>query len=329
MSFWQNKKVLVTGGAGFIGSHVVEGLVAQKAKVRAADNLKLQDCKNLEDVKEEIEFIRCDFLKLEDCLKATEGIEITFNLAAKVGGIEFNIRHPASIFRDNVLMGTNMLEASRINKNERFLVVSSACVYPRFCKVPTPESEGFVGVPEPTNDGYGWAKRMAEIQADVYSREFGMNIAIARPYNTYGPRDHFEPEKSHVIPALIKRLFDGENPLTVWGDGEQGRAFIFVKDTALGLIALVEKYPVADAVNIGTNEEVKIKDLVKMIVDVSGVKTRIFFDTSKASGQPSRNSDNAKAMEKIGFKAETNLREGLEKTIEWYKKNYKLKGEVK
>lgn len=320
MSFWQNKKVLVTGGAGFIGSHVVEALVAKKAKVRVADNMRFEDCKNLEDVKKEIEFIRSDFLKIEDCLKATEGIDVTLNLAAKVGGIEFNIRHPGSIFRDNVLMSTNMLDSARINRNERFLIVSSACVYPRFCKVPTPETEGFVGVPEPTNDGYGWAKRLAEIQADVYSREFKMKIAIARPYNTYGPRDHFEPEKSHVIPALIKRLFDGEHPLTVWGDGEQSRAFIFVKDTAQGLISLIEKYPVADPINIGTNEEVKIKDLVKMIVEISGIKTPVFFDISKASGQPSRNSDNSKAIEKIGFKAETSLREGLQKAIEWYKK---------
>src|SRR3989338_1136366 len=132
MSFWQNKKVLVTGCAGFIGSHVVEGLVGKEAKVRVADNLKFEECKNLQDVKNKIEFVKSDFLKLGDCLKATEGIDIVFNLAAKVGGIEFNIRHPGSIFRDNVLMSTNMLEASRVNRNERFLVVSSACVYPRF-----------------------------------------------------------------------------------------------------------------------------------------------------------------------------------------------------
>ncbi len=322
MSFWQNKHVLVTGGAGFIGSHVVELLVAEKAKVRVADILELKGCRSLDNVKDKIEFIECDFLKFNDCLEVTKGIDTTLNLAAKVGGIEFNIKYPGTIFRDNLLMGINMFEAARINKNERFLVVSSACVYSRLCKVPTSEAEGFIDEPEPTNYGYGWAKRIAEVQAKVYYKEFGIKIAIARPYNTYGPRDHFDPEKSHVIPALIKRVFDGENPLVIWGDGEQTRAFVFVTDTARGLTSLIEKYPEPDPVNIGTDEEVKIKDLIAMILEISGIKTKVMFDASKPSGQPRRNSDNSKAISKIGFRVEVRLREGLKKTIDWYKNNY-------
>jgi len=320
MCFWKNKKVLVTGGAGFIGSHVVELLVEKGANVKIADNLKNGSLNNLLKVKNNIVVMNKDFMNLRDCIEVTKGVDIVLNLAAKVGGIDFNRQCPATMLRDNLCININMLEAARLCKVEKFLMVSSACVYPRMCKIPTPETEGFVGVPEPTNYGYGWAKRMAEIQAETYYQEFGLNVAIARPYNTYGPRDHFDPEKSHVIPALIKRIFDGENPLVVWGDGEQSRTFMFVTDTARGMIALIEKYPKPDPVNIGTDEEIKIKDLVKIILEISGIKTKVVFDVSKPSGQSRRNSDNNKAIEKIGFKAEISLREGLEKTINWYKK---------
>ncbi len=319
MSFWRNKKVLVTGGAGFIGSHLVERLVAEGAKVRAVDNLENSSLENLEKVKNRIEFIKKDLRILKDCLEASQNQEIVLNLAAKVGGIEFNRKHLGTMFRDNILISTQMLEAARLNDVERFLVVSSACVYPRYCTIPTPEEEGFKDVPEPTNEGYGWAKRMAEVQARTYAQEFGMKIAIARPYNTYGPRDHFAPEKSHVIPALIKRVFDGENPLTVWGDGEQSRAFLYVKDLVEGMLKVIEACPVCDPLNLGTVEEIKIKDLVKLIIKLSGKNPRVHFDTSKPSGQPRRNCNNRKAKEKIGFEARISLREGLEKTITWYR----------
>lgn len=322
MSFWKDKKVLVTGGTGFIGSHVVEILIKEGAKVRVADSLVNSSLDNLGSVKGEFEFKELDLRNLNDSLIATEDMQVVLNLAAKVGGIKFNQEHPGTMFRDNILLSTNVLEAARQNKVNRFLAVSSACVYPRDCKIPTPETEGFVGVPEPTNEGYGWAKRMAEIQAVTYAREFCMKIAIARPYNCYGPRDHFDLEKAHVIPALIRRIFSGENPLKVWGSGEQSRAFIYVADFARGLIELTEKYPNADPVNIGTDEEVKIKDLVKMILDISGIKTETFFDVSKPSGQPRRNSDNSKARRKIGFEAEYDLPKGLQKTIDWYKNFY-------
>lgn len=311
--------MLVTGGAGFVGSHVVELLLEEGAIVRVVDNLSNGTLENLNKVKDRIEFIHGNLENLDDCKKSTKEMDIVLNLVAKVGGIKFNVEHPGTMFRDNVIVNTNMLEAARINNVERFLVISSACVYPRFCKIPTPESEGFVGTPEPTNFGYGWAKRMAEIQADAYYREFKMKIAIARPYNSYGPRDHFYTEKAHVIPALIKRIFDEENPLTVWGNGEESRAFIYVRDLARGMLDLIEKHPEPDPVNIGTDEEIKIKELVKLLVELSGKSPQISFDTSKPAGQPRRNCDTTKAKEKIGFIAKTTLDNGLRNTIEWYK----------
>jgi len=323
MNFWKNKKVLVTGGAGFIGSHVVEMLVANGAEVIVVDNLENGNMNNLSKIKSNIIFKSGDLKILDTCIAVSKNMDMVLNIAAKVGGIDFNKKHPGTMFRDNILINTNVLEAARINNAERVLVVSSACVYQRHCKIPTPESEGFKGMPEPTNDGYGWAKRMTEFQAQAYAREFGMKIAIARPYNAYGPRDHFDPEKSHVIPALIKRIFDGENPLTIWGSGEQSRAFLFVTDFARGLLEIVEKYPEADPINIGTDEEIKIKDLVKLILKIAGKNPKIFFDISKPEGQPRRNCDNTKAKEKIGFKARVNLDEGLKKTIEWYKNELK------
>lgn len=321
MSFWKNRKALVTGGAGFIGSHVVEQLVAAGANVRVADNLENGKLINLDAVREDVEFLQLDLRSLDHCRRALRGVEVVLNLAAKVGGIGFNQKHPGTMFRDNVLMNTNILEAARLENVERFLTVSSACVYRRDCSIPTPETEGFIGTPEPTNFGYGWAKRIAEIQAQTYQQEYGMKISIARPYNAYGPRDHFDPEKSHVIPALIKRIYDGENPLIVWGNGEQSRAFLFVDDFAMGLIELIEKYPACDPVNIGTDEEIKIKDLVQLIVQIANKKTSVVFDASKPAGQPRRNADIAKAREKIGYEARVSLREGLERTISWYEKH--------
>ncbi len=164
---------------------------------------------------------------------------------------------------------------------------------------------------------------MAELLGKFYSEEFGMKVGIVRPYNCYGPRDHFDPETSHVIPALIKRVFDGENPITVWGSGKQTRAFLYVEDLAEGMIQAIEKYPVPDPLNLGTDEEISIAGLVQKIIGISGLKTKIFYDISKPDGSPRRNSNNKKAKEEIGFEAKVNLDEGLKRTIDWYKKTFK------
>ncbi len=320
-SFWKNKKVLVTGGAGFIGSHVVEKLVQNGAKVRVLDNLQNGDLKNLAQVEGQFEFIKKDASDPKSALHACTDQEVVMNLVARVGGIEYNRTHQATMMRDNMILGAVMTEAARLAGVERFLVVSSACVYPRAASIPTPEDEGFMDEPEPTNGGYGWAKRANELLGRYYSEEFGMKVGIVRPYNCYGPRDHFDPKFSHVISALIKRTFDGENPIRVWGTGNQTRAFLYVTDLAAGMISAIEKYPVPDAINLGTDEEISIKDLVKKIVKMSGRESKIEFDTSKPDGSKRRKSDTRKATQKINFKPTVSIDEGLAKTIQWYKEN--------
>jgi GDP-L-fucose synthase len=323
-TFWKNKKVLVTGGTGFIGSHVVEKLVQRGAKVTVLDNLQNGKLENLSAVKSNMSLIQGDCTDMSDALRACKGKDIVMNLAARVGGIEYNRTHQATMLRDNLNIEITMIEAARISRVERFLVISSACVYPRECSVPTPETEGFVSEPEPTNGGYGWAKRMAELSGKYYAEEFGMKIGIVRPYNCYGPRDHFDPKTSHVIPALIKRVLDGENPITVWGTGRQTRAFLFVEDLAEGMIAAIERYPTPDPVNLGTDEEVTIARLIGKIITLSGKKTVAVFDKTKPDGSTRRNSDNRKAKKCLQFTANTRLDEGLVKTIEWYRHEYRL-----
>lgn len=275
----------------------------------------------LAHIKNEIELVSVDLLDQADTRRVFEGQEIVFNLAARTGSIDFNKQHPGTVFRDSVVMSLNMLEAARQTGVERSLVVSSSCVYPQDAPVPTPESAGFQGDPETANFGYGWAKRTAEIQARTYAEEYGMEIGVVRPYNGFGPRDHFDPANSHVVAALIQRVVDGENPVTVWGDGEQIRTFLYVKDFARGLILTVERYAVCDPVNIGAAKETRIKDLAGLIIKLTSKDTKLFFDASKPGGQPRRTGDTAKAAEKIGFVAEYSLEEGLKETIEWYNRN--------
>lgn len=323
-NFYENKKVLVTGGSGFIGSHVVEMLVERGAQVRVATSRGLSETgqRNLAAVLDSVEIVEADLREVESAKKATEGQDFVINAAAKVAGMPYNKVHPATMFRDNMLIGMNVIEAARQTGCERFLVVSSACVYRRDCLIPTPETEGFVDEPEETNIGYGWSKRMAEFVGRAYHQEHGMTVAIARPYNCFGPRDNFDPEESHVIPGMINRFFGGENPFMIWGSGEQSRSFLYVKDFARGLLEVLEKYPKADPLNIGADEETKIKDLAYLIRDVAGLNhIPIEFDLSKPIGQPRRHCDVTKAAEKIDWKPEYDLRRGLEETIAWYKEN--------
>jgi len=323
-TFWKNKKVLVTGGTGFIGSHVVEKLVLRGARVIILDNLQNGKLKNISAVKSKVTLVHGNCSNMADALDACKQKDVVMNLAARVGGIEYNRTHQATMLRDNLNIELTMIEAARQAKVGRFLVISSACVYPRECSVPTPETEGFLSEPEPTNGGYGWAKRMGELLGKYYTEEFGMKVSVVRPYNCYGPRDHFDPKTSHVIPALIKRVFDGENPITVWGTGKQTRAFLYVEDLAEGMIAGVERYPTSDPVNLGTDEEVTIAQLVKKIIMVSGKKVTVQFDKTKPDGSARRNSDNRKAKKHLQFTAKTRLDEGLTKTIEWYRHEYSL-----
>jgi GDP-L-fucose synthase len=314
MNFWESKKVLVTGGAGFIGSHLVKDLVNKRACVRVADNLQRGSLNNLEPILEKIEFINADLTIPSSCDEICKDIDIIFNLASKVAGVGYNVKHSSEMFLTNVILNMNMLESARKNDVERYLVVSSACVYPRYCSIPTPESEGFDGDPEPTNLGYGWAKRSAELQAHMFAQEYGLKISIVRPYNAYGPRDYFESEKGHVIPSLIKKVFDGWDPVVIWGDGEQSRSFVYVTDVVKGMLLATENYAIADPINIGSDEEIKIKDLISLILEFSGKTVNVVFDPSKPAGQPRRCPDLTKAR-KIGYKAEVLLKDGLRETV--------------
>jgi dTDP-4-amino-4,6-dideoxygalactose transaminase/nucleoside-diphosphate-sugar epimerase len=320
-NFWKGKKVLVTGAGGFIGSYVSEILVDKGAEVFALLKSEGSNHSFLKNIKHKINIVYGDLKNFERCNELVKNKDIVLQLAAKVGGVGFNSLHPAYLYRENTQGFMNILEASRLENVERFLTVSSACVYPRECTIPTPEEEGFKELPEITNEGYGLAKRMQEKLSMYYAKEYGMKIAIARPYNAYGPRDDFNSETSHVIPALIKRVLDGENPFIIWGSGEQSRAFLYAKDFAEGILEVCEKYPNADPVNIGANEEIKIKDLVKLILEITGKNPKIKFDTTKPEGQPRRNCDTAKCEKLINWKSKTSLREGLENTINWYLKN--------
>ncbi len=319
--FFRDKKVLITGAGGFIGSYVSEILVERGAKVFANLRNEASNHYFLKDVKDRIKFVCGDLEEPQICRELVKGMDIVIHLAAKVGGVEFNSKNPAFLLKENLIPFMNIIEASRLENVERFLTVSSACVYRRDAPVPTKEEEGFIGLPEKTNEGYGMAKRMQEKLSMYYAEQYGMKIAIARPYNAYGPRDDFNPETSHVIPALIKRVLDNENPFVVWGSGNPTRAFLYAEDFAKGILEVCEKYPKADPINIGVNEEIKIKDIVQIILEITGKSPKIIYDTSKPEGQPRRNCDTSKAEQILNWKAKTPLREGLKKTIEWYKEN--------
>ncbi len=316
--FWKNRRVLVTGGTGFIGSYVVERLVRMGASVRVLDRLPEGSIRNIPHLARDVRFIDGDCTDLEVVTSACSGQDVVMNLAAHVGGIEYNRTHQGLLLKDNLGIATTVIEGARRASVERFLVVSSACVYPHDSIVPTPESEGDRSNPEETNGGYGWAKRMAEKIGQYYASEYGMKVGIVRPYNAYGPRDHFGPENSHVIPSLLERILSDENPLVVWGSGNQTRAFLYVEDLADGMIRAIETYPVADPVNLGTDEEISIRALVEKISRYTKKNPKLVFDTSKPDGSPRRNSDNTKAKEKLKFVPSVSLDQGLQQTIDWY-----------
>jgi GDP-L-fucose synthase len=323
MGYWDRKKVLVTGGGGFIGSHVVERLLeaGRGVRVTVADRPSPTKRRNLAAVWKDVRFVRAELSDPKAAERLCRGQDVVLNLAASVGGVGWNSAHPASLFRDNIAIGVNVLEGARRAGVGRFLVVSSACVYPRDCAIPTPETEGFRDEPEITNAGYGWAKRMAEYAGRAYASEYGMQVAIARPYNAYGPRDHFDPARSHVIAALVKRICDGENPVKVWGDGTTTRSFLYVDDFARGLLEVAEKYPKADPLNIGADDEISVRGLAELIARLSGSGAKLVFDPTKPSGQPRRRCAVEKARKAIGFSARVALPEGLAKTIAWYREH--------
>jgi len=326
MTFYKDKNVLVTGSTGMIGSHLVEALIKKRANVRAIAHLRSTEYL---PKSRKIEIIKSDLTKFEDCKKAVKGMDYIFQLAAVVGGVSFNVTHRGTLFSKNILIQTNMLEASKQEGVKRYLFTSSACVYPSVCKVPISEEECVVGVfdrpPERTNNAYGWVKRMGELQAQYYKEEYEMKIAIVRPFNVFGPRDNFDLETSHVIPSLIRKAVERQKPFKIWGTGEPSRDFVFVTDTARGMMLALEKYAVADPVNLASGRDIKIKDLAALILKISGYENpQIVFEKSKPLGQLVRRGSTKKAKKVLGFKTKVSLKEGLRITIDWYRNKFNV-----
>jgi GDP-L-fucose synthase len=323
---WSGKKVLVTGGSGFIGSHVVDRLVSLGAQVTATVFQDPVNLSNLDHVKDQIRMRVVDLTRLDDCMEICQGQDTVFNIAHADGSVVFKKNRPAYILRQNMLITLNMLEAASRNQVQRFMVTSSAEVYPHDSPVPTAEGEAFTKS-DRLADGYTWSKRMSELAAGVWTHEHTLQVAIARPNNIYGTRDYFDEERGRVIPMFIKHAVEEDKPIVIWGNGDAIRTFLYVEDLARGLVDLVEKHPKCDAVNLGGDEEISLRDLAALVLKLSGSKVEVICDTSKPSGAPKRTTDINKAQQILGFRPNISLAAGLAKTIEAYKK--KLAGNKK
>lgn len=307
MSFLKGKKILVTGGAGFLGTQVVLNLIELGAQ---KENIHIPRSKE------------CDLRIWENCVKSVKGMDIIIHLAAKVGGIGFNREHPAELFYDNAIMGIQLMEAAHLAGVKKFVAVGTVCAYPKFTPVPFREEELWNGYPEETNAPYGLAKKMMLVQAQAYRAQYKFNAIFLLPVNLYGPGDNFNPESSHVIPALIKKFVEakemGINEVTVWGTGSASREFLYVKDAGLAIALATEKYNGNEPVNIGAGKEISINDLVRIIRDITEYQGEIVWDTEKPDGQPRRCLDTSRAQREFGFEAKTPFEEGLKETIDWY-----------
>lgn len=251
--------------------------------------------------------------------------DIVIHLAAVVGGIGANKENPGKFFYDNLMMGVQLIEQGRLAGLEKFIAIGTICSYPKFTPVPFREEDLWNGYPEETNAPYGLAKKMLLVQSQAYRDQYGFNSIFLLPVNLYGPRDNFDPRSSHVIPALIKKCVEaienGEDEIVVWGTGSATREFLYAEDCAEGILLATERYNKSDPVNLGAGFEISIKDLVHLIVELTSFKGKITWDTTKPDGQPRRCLDTTRAKREFGFKAETDFKEGLKKTIEWYREN--------
>ena len=320
MAFWNGRKVLITGGAGFVGSSVTERLCKLGATVRVADNLSTGSLKNLESVRRHIDFMQVDLRDADSCVRAVLGQDVVLNLAGWIAGIGYNARRHAEFMSNNALLQQMPLLAARDAGVERFAQVSSACVYPVDAPVPTPESATDDGPPESSNQGYGWGKRFGERLAQYVAAESDMQVAILRFFNVFGPRDHFELDRAHVIPALIHKACSGQPVIDVWGSGQQTRSFVHVEDLAALILEVTETYASGDPINLGTPTEVTIRDLIGMIAEMTETRSEVNFDLTKPEGYRRRAPDLTKLYKVLGrVPSAMPFREGLEQVVNHYR----------
>jgi len=309
MAYWKNKRVLVTGGAGFLGAHVVK-------------KLESAGCGSI-FVPRQKEYNLVEMGAVKRVFKESSP-DIVFHLAAEVGGIGANQKKPGKFFYNNTMMGAQLLEEARKNGVEKIVAMGTVCSYPKFAKIPFKEENLWDGYPEETNAPYGIAKKTLLVQARAYREEYGLNTIFLLSANLCGPGENVNLETSHVIPAIIKKCFDAikknENKIILWGTGKPTREFLYVEDCAEAILLAAEKYNKPDPVNLGTGSEVSIKDLAKLIAELTGFNGVIVWDKTKPDGQPRRKLDTEKAKKEFGFTSKTTLREGLRKTIQQYKK---------
>lgn len=306
----QDKNILVTGGNGFLGKQVVDQLCKAGATIEKISTPRSREL---------------DLCKWENCQEAVKGQEVVIHLAAHVGGIGLNREKPAELFYDNLMMGTQLIHAAYQEGVKKFVCVGTICAYPKFTPVPFKEDDLWNGYPEETNAPYGIAKKALLVQLEAYRQQYNFDGIYLLPVNLYGPEDNFDTRSSHVIPALIRKVYEaqqrGDQELLAWGDGSPTREFLYSTDAARGIIMATQKYNEVAPVNLGTNHEVKIKDLVETICELMDFQGEIVWQTDQPNGQPRRCLDTQRAKEKFGFVAETEFKQGLKNTIEWYRQH--------
>ena len=317
-TYWQNKRVIVTGGGGFLGSFVIE-----KLKQRGANDIFIPRKRDY-DLTDRLAIERL----YDDALQGVDPKNVVvIHLAANVGGIGANREHPAEFFYDNIIMGVELMHHAYKHGVGKFVATGTVCAYPKFTPVPFKEDDLWNGYPEETNAPYGLAKKMMLVQAQSYRQQYDFNSIFLLPVNLYGPRDNFNLQTSHVIPALIRKAVEagerGEKELMVWGDGSPTREFLYVEDAADAIVTAAEKYDGDQPVNLGSGYEISIKDLSELIVKMTGFEGKLVWQTDKPNGQPRRGLDVSRAKEYFGWSAQVSFEEGLRRTIEWYRNNRK------